>query len=98
MNDDGKIRVKSGRWVIPQVANIHGDVTDIKIGDLAKVAGQNGHTVGDPSPLVMDLDFALNTGGPTLFELFSEGLNYESVKIVCSLTVGGVQQVICSLL
>ena len=39
-NDDGKVRVKSGSWVIPQVANIHGDVTDIKIGDLAKVAGR----------------------------------------------------------
>jgi hypothetical protein len=64
-----------------------------RLWDLAKVAGQNGHNVKEPSPLVMVLDFALTTGWPTFFGLFSEGLSYES-----AVTVGGVQQVIFSLL
>ena len=40
MNDDLKIRVDSGRWLIPDVSNPQVDVDDIGVGDLVMTAGR----------------------------------------------------------
>lgn len=40
MNDDLKIRVDSGHWLIPNVPNPHADVFSVKVGDLVMTAGR----------------------------------------------------------
>ena len=40
MNDDLKIRVDSGRWLISDVFNPHTDVNDVGVGDLVMTAGR----------------------------------------------------------